>query len=224
MKCKNCNVRVASYLDKCPLCGKKINNSTTNDNPYNLSVESVSKRVNTLYFARIILQLLVLTSFVTMLVNFLVNKHISWSLYVLVSAIYVSSFYSFIILKKKKWSLFINILCLELLLFTISYLTHTTPWFLYLVGPIILLVTLFVYLNLFLSEYTNILRSFSTLLIYMTLCLTIINGLIKVYKTGIFMITWSKYSSIPMIIISVFCFILSFNKKIQNEVEKRFFI
>lgn len=224
MKCKNCNVRIASYLDRCPLCGEKINNSITDDNPYNSSVESFSKRVNTLYFSRIILQLLVLTAFVTMLINFLVNKHISWSLYVLFSAIYVSSFYSFIVLKDKKWGLLINVLCMEALLFIIAYLTHTISWFYFLVGPIIIIVTIFIYLNLFLAEFKNILRSFSVLILYLAGSLCMINGLIKAYKTGSFVLTWSKYSGIAMLIICLISFLLSFNKKIQNEVEKRFFI
>ena len=224
MRCKNCNVKLAAYLEKCPLCGEKINTSITSDNPYNLGVEKVPKRVNVLYFSRIILEILVLGTIITVLINFLVNKQISWSLYVVASTIYVSSFYSFIVLKNKKWSLLINIICLELLLFAISYLTNSTPWFFYIVGPIILLFTIFVYLNLILSEYTNILRSFSILLVYIAISLVIINGLIKIYKIGAFLITWSKYSSIVILIISVFCLIISFNKKVQNEMEKRFFI
>ncbi len=224
MNCKNCNVKIASYLDKCPLCGERLNIDTTNDNPYNSQVENFSKRVNTIYFSKLILKILILSSLIVMLINYLVNKTISWSLYVLFSSLYVSSFYTFITMPNKKFALLINIICLELLLFVISYLTHSTSWFLCLVGPIILFVTLFVYLNIYLTNKKNILRNFSYLLIYLMACLILLNGLIKLYNSNIFKLTWSIYSTISLSIISIILIICSFNKKITNEFEKRFFI
>ena len=56
------------------------------------------------------------------------------------------------------------------------------------------------------------------------LVLFLLNGFIKVYKTNTFYISWSIYSNIPILIISFILFGLSFNKRIQNEFEKRFFI
>ena len=224
MKCKKCNVKIASYLDKCPLCGEKLDTKITEDNPYNSQIENFSKRVNTIYFTKIILKSLIFSSLLVMFINLLVNKTISWSLYVLFSSLYVCSFYSFVILKNKKRAFLINIFCLELLLFMISYLTHTTGWFLCLVGPIILFVTMFVYLNIRLTNNSNILRNLYYILTYLTACLILLNGLIKLYKTGIFTITWSIYSTVSLSVVAIICVILSFNKKIENEVEKRFFI
>jgi hypothetical protein len=111
-----------------------------------------------------------------------------------------------------------------MLLLMIAYLTHSLDWFIYLVGPIILIVLYFVLLNIYLSNYKNILRNFSILLMYIALILFILNGLIRVYKYGSFSITWSIYSNIPILIIGFLFFGLSFNKRIQNEFEKRFFI
>ena len=224
MKCKNCNVKVASYLEKCPLCGDKLNDNITYDNPYNSQIERFSKKVNTIYFTKLVYKLLIFSSLIVMLINYLINKKINWSLYVLFSSIYISSFYTFIILKNKKAALFINIFCLELLLFMISYLTNSVNWFIFLVGPIIFLITLFVYLNIYLTSNDNILRNFSCLILYILICLILINGLIKIYNTNVFEITWSIYTTIVLSIISLISFILSFNKKITNEFEKRFFI
>ncbi len=224
MKCKKCNVRIASYLDECPLCHEKLDYTTPDKNPYNSQIENFSKRVNTIYFTKLIYKILIFSSLVVMLINLLVNKKISWSLYVLFSSIYISSFYSFIILQNKMKAFLINMFCLELLLFVISYLSHSTGWFLYLVGPIILFITLFVYLNVYLTNKNNILRNLYYLLTYIASCLILINALIKLYKTGVFEITWSIYTTVVLSLLSIICFILSFNKKIENEIEKRFFI
>ncbi len=224
MKCKKCNVRIANYLDECPLCHEKIDYTTPENNPYNSQIENFSKRVNTIYFTKLIYKLLICSSIIVMFINLLVNKKISWSLYVLFSSIYISSFYSFIILKNKMRAFLINMLCLELLLFIISYLSHSTGWFLYLVGPIILFVTMFVYLNVYLTNKNNILRNFYYLMTYLASCLILLNGLIKLYNTGIFTITWAIYSTVVLSLFAITCLILSFNKKIENEIEKRFFI
>ena len=113
---------------------------------------------------------------------------------------------------------------LEILLFTISYLTHDISWFIYLVGPIILMVSGYIILNVWLSKYQNILRNFSILLLYIVICLFILDALINIYNTSIISIKWSLIANIPIFCISGLLFGLSFNKKIQNEVEKRFFI
>jgi hypothetical protein len=170
------------------------------------------------------MKFLILISIITLIINIIINKTVNWSLYAITSSFYICSFYSYIIIENKVTSFIINMLSLETLLFVISYLTHTTSWFIYLVGPIILMILLFVLLNIFLSKYSNMLRNFSIILMYICLILFLLNGLIKVYKTGSFSITWSVYSNIPIIILSILFYILSFSKKIQNEFEKRFFI
>ena len=75
-----------------------------------------------------------------------------------------------------------------------------------------------------LSEYKNILRNFSIILIYISFCLNVINGCINVYKMNKFIYTWSIKANIPLLIISIILLLLSFNRKISEEVEKRFFI
>ena len=224
MYCKKCNVRLKEYLNECPLCHTKKNSIDDESNPYDTYVENFQTRVNIKYFSKLIVKLLIFISLITLLVNIIVNKTVNWSLYAIASSFYVCSFYSYIILENKKSAFIINMLSLEVLLFMISYLTHSTSWFLCLVGPIILMVTCFILLNIYLSRYKNMLKNFSVILMYIALILFLLNGLIKVYKTGLFNITWSIYSNIPIIIISFILFGLSFNIKIQNEFEKRFFI
>ena len=224
MYCKNCNVKLKGYLNECPLCHTKINNIDEESNPYDSYVENFQTKVNIKYFSKLIIKFLILISLVTLILNIIINKTVNWSLYAITSSFYISSFYSYIIFNNKKTAFIVNTLSLEALLFMISYLTHSTPWFIYLVGPIILIVMFFILLNIYLSRYKNMLRNFSVILMYIALILFLLNGLIKIYKTGNFYITWSIYSNIPIITISIILYGLSFNKKIQNEFEKRFFI
>ena len=224
MYCKNCKVRLKDYLEKCPLCNTKVESKNENSNPYNKYIEDFSTRVNIKYFSALIIRILILVVIITMGTNLLINKTVSWSLYVAVSSFYICSFYLYITLENKKIAFILNMTSLEILLFTISYLTHDISWFIYLVGPIILMVSGYIILNVWLSKYQNILRNFSILLLYIVICLFILDALINIYNTSIISIKWSLIANIPIFCISGLLFGLSFNKKIQNEVEKRFFI
>lgn len=223
MKCKKCNVSLAPYLSICPLCGTKVK-QTHEENIYSNRIEELSTKVNLLYFSKALIKVLLLTNIICIICNLAINKTLSWSYYVLSSSLYLSSFFLYLILNNKISAFLLNMVSLEILLFTISWLTNTTSWFLYLVGPFILLIILYVLLNIYLSKYKNILRNFSCILTYISFCLFVINGCIRLYKTNIFEVTWSIYSNIPILTISLLLMILSFNKKITDEIEKRFFI
>lgn len=223
MKCKKCNVNLAPYLDKCPLCNQRVT-KTSDNHTYNNEIETFSTRINIIYFSRLIMKILLLSNIICLLLNIIINHKVSWSLYVIFSTLYIFSFYLYIVMNNKKLSFSLNMFSLELLLFMIAYLSNTLSWFTCLVGPFILIIVCFVLLNIYLSNYKNILRNFSVILVYLSFVLNLINGLIILYKTNIFDITWSKYSSIPLLIISIILMILSFNKKISEEIEKRFFI
>ena len=223
MKCKNCKVQLAPYLDKCPLCGEQIEKQSDNHS-YNNEIENFSTRINVIYFSRIAIKILMISSIICLVLNLIINKKLSWSLYVIFSSLYIFSFYLYLVLHSKKLAFILNMLLLESLLFIISYLTHDISWFACIVGPVILEVTLFILLNVYLSKYRNILRNFSCLLIYISLCLNIIDGLLIVYNNNKFYLTWSINSSIPLLVISIILMILSFNKTISEEIEKRFFI
>lgn len=223
MKCKKCNVNLAPYLDKCPLCNQRVT-KTSDNHTYNNEIETFSTRINIIYFSRLIMKILLLSNIICILLNIIINHKVSWSLYVIFSTLYIFSFYLYIVMNNKKLSFTLNMVSLELLLFMIAYLSNTLSWFTCLVGPFILIIVCFVLLNIYLSNYKNILRNFSVILVYLSFVLNLINGLIILYKTNIFDITWSKYSSIPLLIISIILMILSFNKKISEEIEKRFFI
>lgn len=223
MRCRKCNVEVADYLERCPLCKEALDSRVIN-NTYNTEIEDFSRNVNIEYYSNFIIKLLVLANIICLICNITINKTVSWSLYVIFSSIYAYSFMLYFILKNKKISFVINMISLELLLFIISYLTKTTRWFIYLVGPFILLFIILILLMIYLSKHKNILRNTSCLLIYVALILNTINACINMYKSNDVIFTWSIISNIPIIIISILLMALSFSKKISDEIEKRFFI
>ena len=223
MKCNNCNVYLAEYLDECPLCHTKIE-KIDNNNAYSDHIEELSRDLNLLYFSKTIIKILILTNIICMICNLSINKTISWSLYVLFSSIYICSYALYIVLKNKLLAFVFNMFSLELLLFMIALLTHSLNWFIYFVGPYLVLFTLFVLLNIYLSKQKNILRNVACFLIFIAFCLTVINGGIKLYQKSDILLTWSIISNTPIIIISGLLMILSFNTKISNEIEKRFFV
>ena len=200
MRCRKCNVEVADYLERCPLCKETLDSRVIN-NTYNTEIEDFSRNVNIEYYSNFIIKLLVLANIICLICNITINKTVSWSLYVIFSSIYAYSFMLYFILKNKKISFVINMISLELLLF-------------------IILILLMIYL----SKHKNILRNTSCLLIYVALILNTINACINMYKSNDVIFTWSIISNIPIIIISILLMALSFSKKISDEIEKRFFI
>jgi len=226
MYCNKCGVKLANYLTKCPLCGQKISDEFDyNDNcSYSSDIEYLSKEINIIYFAKLIMTILILLTVASVICNLAINKTISWSLYVIFSCLFVCFHYSFLISSKRRLCFIINVINLELLLFVSAYLNNGLRWYLYLVGPFVFLGAVSLILLSFLSKFKNIFRNIAYFLIYTSLMLFIINGLIKVYNTKLFYLTWSYYTNAPIILISILLIILSFNKKLMIEVDKRLFI
>ncbi len=224
MICKNCGVKLNSSLTKCPLCGEKVKNNNSSNSLYSMDIEYLAKDISIIYFAKLIILILFLSTIVTMICNLAIDKKISWSFYVIFSFLFVSSHYFYLVSGRRKLCFIINTISLELLLFMIAYLNKGFNWYLYLVGPFILIGALFILFINFISKFKNILRNISYFILYVAISLILINGLINLYTISRFTLNWSYYSLISLLIVAIILFILSFNKKCMNEVEKRLFI
>lgn len=223
--CVKCGVRLKQSEIKCPLCNTKVENAEV-EPIYSPKVEYFSKRVNLIYFCKLITMILFSGAVISMIVNLSVSKTLNWSLYVLFGVIYICGHFLYLFLKHKKTIFIINILNLELLLFVIAKLTIGLSWYLNLVLPIILMCAIFILFLILLlkSPNKNILRHLSYILLYIAVSLFALNGLINLYSLKAYFYTWSVYSNIPIISISAILFILSFSKRILLEVEKRVFL
>ena len=224
MICKNCGVKLDASLIKCPLCGEKVRNNNSYNSLYSMDVEYLAKDISIMYFAKLVILILFLSTIVTIICNLAIDKKISWSFYVIFSFLFISSHYFYLVSSRRKVCFIINTISLELLLFMIAYLNNGLNWYLYLVGPFILIGSLFVLFITFISKFKNILRNISYFILYVAISLILINGLISLFITSKFNLSWSYYSLISLFIVSMILFILSFNKKCMTEVEKRLFI
>lgn len=223
--CVKCGVKIIDS-DCCPLCKTKIPVYEDLKKTYNDKVDVMPKEINYLYYSKLVCSLLIISSLICLLCNWLINHKLSWSLYVIFSSIYIMSHYFMINTKYKMRGFILSSLSLELLIGVIAYLTNGLKWFCCLVGPFLIIgiFFIFLYINLLLKEKKNILRDDSYLLLYILLSLILIDGFIKLFNIGIFKLGWSIIAGIPIGVIAIMMFILSYNKKIVAEIEKRFFV
>jgi hypothetical protein len=220
MYCKNCKVKLTS--NKCPLCGYELDNDNTNES-YANTIEKLPYNIGLIYFSRIVILVLVISTIITMIINYAINKELTWSLIVIGSSIYISTHHFYLNMENKSIAFVINVFTLELLLGIIAYLTSLN-WYLYLVMPLILCVAFNFLIYLYISRSNNIMRNMSYYLFLIGLFLIEVNGIERLFNTKHLYLTWSKPFSITIIIISLIMFLLSFNKKIREEVNKRFFV
>jgi len=90
--CVHCGVELSDYHKKCPLCGTKVldtNNVTSISNTdypeYVLYTKHSKSRANRLFIATILSLLFFLYALIPFLIDFFINKSISWSLIVFIS-------------------------------------------------------------------------------------------------------------------------------------------
>ena len=76
MKCKNCKVTLAPYLDRCPLCNQK-QEKLNNDSVYSPTIENFSTKLNIIYFSRTIMKLIFLSNIICLICNIAINHKVS---------------------------------------------------------------------------------------------------------------------------------------------------
>ena len=220
MYCKKCNVKLTS--SNCPLCGYKVDEEDTN-NSYSSTIEKLPYNLGLVYSFRITILVLVIGTIVTMICNLAISKQLTWSLIVIFSTLYFSTHYLYMTMEHKVLAFIINVISLELLLGSIAYISSWN-WYIYLVMPLILLISINFLLYLWISKSHNMLRNMSMYLFLIGLFIAEINGICNLYKEKVIYLTWSYNITLVIIIISLVLYLLSFNKKIKEEVDKRFFV
>lgn len=227
--CVNCGVKLKSSEKECPLCHTKVinpNNLECLDKPVYSILSDEYNKINIKFVCVLITVILVLISFITVFCNLIFTGRLSWSIYVLFSIIYLNSKLSFAVLKNKYISFVIELISTELLLFVIAYLNNGLHWYVYLVGPIIFIVWLYILICTLVleSKKYNFLRRFSLCFLFISLILIVIEGGVDLFKNNIINFNWSPYAVVPIIIISVIIYIISYNNKLLDEIKQRLFI
>ena len=70
----------------------------------------------------------------------------------------------------------------------------------------------------------NLLRRFSIAFLFISIILLIIEACIDMFKYEKVVINWSIYAILPITIIGLILYIISFNRKLINEIKQRIFI
>lgn len=227
--CVNCGVKLSNSEKKCPLCNTRvINPNVVQDNfepAYSNNIEFF-QTLNYKFIAKLILIILVVLTLITVLCDLIISKKISWSIYVIFSMLCFSSHLSFLLFKKAYLSHTLGFISLELLLFVIAYLNNGMHWYIYLILPFVFILWTYIMLCTFFirKRKKSLLRSLSICLLFSSFALIGIECGIDLFRFEYVRCTWSLYASLPIIIISILMFLISFNKKLIDEIKQRIFI
>lgn len=227
--CVNCGVKLKESEKVCPLCNTKVinpNNLKTEFIPaYSQNIEK-AKKVNKKYLCFLITIILMGVTIITVLCNLIFTGNITWSIYVVASILFLNSKLSFVLFKNKFFPLFIDLLTTETLIYVIAYLNNGLHWFYYLVCPFIFIIWIYIILCTFVlsKKKYNLLRRFSVAFSFISVILLIIESCIDMYKYEKITINWSIYAILPIIIIGTILFLISYNRKLIEEIKQRIFI
>lgn len=227
--CVNCGVKLKESEKVCPLCNTKVinpNNLKTEFTPaYSQNIEK-TKKVNKKYLCFLITIILMGVTIITVLCNLIFTGNITWSIYVVASILFLNSKLSFVLFKNKFFPLFIDLLTTETLIYVIAYLNNGLHWFYYLVCPFIFIIWIYIILCTFVlsKKKYNLLRRFSVAFSFISVILLIIESCIDMYKYEKITINWSIYAILPIIIIGTILFLISYNRKLIEEIKQRIFI
>lgn len=227
--CVNCGVKLASSEKKCPLCNTVVYNPNIKEDSYYPNYSDKIEKFKSINF-RYIVKLCVLVLFVlgviSIFCDLIITKKISWSIYVVCSILYLSCHLSFIMRKGIKIPLLLELIGSELFMFVIAYLNDGLSWYLYLAMPFIFILWVYIVLCIYLvkRKTKSLLRRIAICLMFSSITLIIIEVLIDLYLRKEVLLTWSIYAMLPISIISTLILILSFNRKLLDEIKQRIFI
>lgn len=227
--CVNCGVKLKQSKKVCPLCNTMVINPNNLNNdfiPVYSQVVEKHKEINKKFLCELITIVLLCATIITVLCDLVFTGDITWSIYVIVSSLSLNSKLSFILFKNKFIPLFIDLLTTETLIYVIAYLNNGLHWFLYLVCPFIFIIWIYIVLCVFVLEKKkyNLLRRFSIAFSFISIILLIIEACIDMFKYEKVVINWSIYAILPITIIGLILYVISFNRKLINEIKQRIFI
>lgn len=227
--CVNCGVKLASSEKKCPLCNTVVYNPNIKEDTYHPNysdkIEKI-KSINLRYIVKLSVIVLLILGIISVFCDLIITKSISWSIYVICSILYLSCHLSFIMKKGIKIPMLLELVGSELFLLVITYLNDGLLWYKYLAMPFIFILWLYVVLCIYLvkRKTKSLLRRIAICLMFSSITLIIIEILIDLYLRGVISLSWSIYAMLPISIISTLILILSFNRKLLDEIKQRVFI
>ena len=221
LHCNNCKIDIADNLQKCPVCEKKLKNNLKKQQfvCYPDNRAWIDKRNNVL---KSLAYILTFFSFLCIIVDIIVNKHLSFSFYVLAS--YVIVMLDIIFPLKKYWSFSststvvgISLSCYVLL---VEWFTNSFGWGLNYVVPLFLMfMSIYSSSIIFSRNYYKGFEFALPLIIFnvLALVLFVVSLLLNV-------ILWPSLMCFLTSIILLICVLIFRTKKVRQELEKSFFV
>lgn len=227
--CINCGVKLKQSEKVCPLCNTKVINPNNLKDEYTPAYSQIiekNKGINKKFLCELITIILICTAFITVLCDIIISGSITWSIYVIVSILFLDSKLLFILIKNKFIPLLIDLLTIETLIYVIAYLNNGLHWFYYLVCPFIFIIWIYIVLCAFVlsKKKYNPLRRFSVAFTFISVILLTIEACIDMFKYDKITFNWSIYAVLPITIIGLILFAISYNKKLIDEIKQRIFI
>lgn len=218
--CSDCNVKIRNDIQKCPLCDSSKLDII--DNFFVVDYPKISPVGYFFIYKRILLFLLIVSSGVCLIINYIVSNTISWSLIVIFGSLYIWGSLDNSIKKMKNFGdiVMYQTFLLSCLVFVIDFATDFNRWSINYVLPFIFVVAILM------INFALIIRPSIVIYNIVYLLLASILGI-----SPIFMIIFGKVTIVWPSIVSVICSIFTIigmfifiNKQTRSEIKKRFHI
>jgi len=227
--CVNCGVKLAKSENKCPLCNTKVINPNKLKDEYVPAYPSQIEKFKTInykFVAKLIILILLTLAAITVFCDLIITKSISWSIYVVCAILCLSSHLIFAFNKNIYLSYAVILITTEILLYVIAFLNDGMNWYIYLVLPFVFIFWCYIMIctRIIKKRKKGILRRFIMCLLFSSVALIGIESGIDLFRHNEIHYTWSLYAALPITIVSILLFIISFNRKLLEEIKQRIFI
>lgn len=228
--CVNCGVKLAPSEKECPLCHTKVINPNIEKpdfHPVYPDRIDIRKKVNIKYLMSIFVLSFLIVAVICLTTDLLISKgKLTWSIYCVVSLIYLSGLLQYIIQKNIYISHVINLLGMEFFILIFALVFKIVDIYLRILLPLTLVLWgyIFVITLLVRLKKINNLRKISFFLFYTVISLYVIELAINLVSYSSIMPTWSFIASIPITIVALVFFIISFSKKVIDAINQKLFI
>jgi hypothetical protein len=232
--CVNCGVELDPSLKKCPLCkvpvinpAEKAEETAVNTYPSqrDMNVPSINKTM----WVKLLSIILVTPAAICLLTNLLYNGTVSWSLYavggiVVAWVIGVSPF----LFKKPaaiKWIIF-DVIAVLAYLKLIEFSAANNTWFLPAALPIVLGMAVLTLIITILIQRKVLRELYIAAAIFLAIGILLVGVeiVLDLYLTGKLSVEWSLFAAVSCLAMTIVFVILERQKRIKDQMKRRFHI
>jgi hypothetical protein len=231
--CKNCGVELENDMRNCPLCGEPVSGQgkalvPDSDPQQPFQYRGTMTQHQKKFTWEIISMILFAAIMATFIIDFIINKRITWSEYPVAISLVIFSYVSLFAFWHQRSIVQMagSFILSAIFLFLLDVLTGDPRWSIKLGIPLLLagnLVTAAVILVIRQSKYKGINLIAYAFLGAALLCICI-DGILSVFKTGALHIEWSVIvagCTVPVFLVLLF---VHFRLKKGRSLEKTFHI